>query len=121
MNQASTDNSLTGQQYSRAAFPFAPEGWTPETAISTASHEGLVLNDEHLDVIRILQGYFSTHDEPAFHGRELHDALEEYFHSRGGLRYLYELLPGGPVAQGCRLAGLEQPAGSEEPGFGSVM
>jgi len=53
--------------------------------------------------------------------RELHDALEERFHSRGGMKFLYDLFPGGPVTQGCRLAGLEPPAGSHEEGFGSVM
>ncbi|MGB5339763.1 MAG: sulfite reductase, partial [Gammaproteobacteria bacterium] len=37
------------------------------------------------------------------------------------LKYLYTLLPGGPVAQGCRLAGLEPPAGSQDAGFGSVQ
>ena len=121
MNQTSTENLQPDQHHSGADFPFSPEGWTPDAAETIASHEGLVLNEEHLDVIRALQEYFSTNDTPTFHGRELHDALEESFHSRGGLKYLYELLPGGPVAQGCRLAGLVQPASSENRGFGSVM
>jgi tRNA 2-thiouridine synthesizing protein E len=121
MNQMSAENIQPGHHISGADFPFSPEGWTPDTAETIASHEGLVLNEEHLDVIRALQEYFSTNDTPTFHGRALHDALEESFHSRGGLKYLYELLPGGPVAQGCRLAGLVQPASSENRGFGSVM
>jgi tRNA 2-thiouridine synthesizing protein E len=37
------------------------------------------------------------------------------------MKFLYKLLPGGPVSQGCRLAGLEPPAGSTDPGFGSVQ
>jgi tRNA 2-thiouridine synthesizing protein E len=33
---------------------------------------------------------------------------------------LFEIIPGGPVAQGCRLAGLKPPPGSVDPSFGSV-
>ncbi|MDH5470718.1 MAG: TusE/DsrC/DsvC family sulfur relay protein, partial [Gammaproteobacteria bacterium] len=29
--------------------------------------------------------------------------------------------PGGPIAQGCRIAGLVPPAGSKDSGFGSVQ
>jgi tRNA 2-thiouridine synthesizing protein E len=36
------------------------------------------------------------------------------------MKYLYTLLPGGPIAQGCRLAGLKPPAGAVDQGFGSV-
>ena len=53
--------------------------------------------------------------------RELHDALDEHFHAKGGMKFLYTVLPGGPVAQGCRLAGLTPPAGSVDPSFGSVQ
>jgi len=28
------------------------------------------------------------------------------------MKYLYQIIPGGPVAEGCRLAGLNVPAGS---------
>ena len=52
--------------------------------------------------------------------RELHDALDEKFHRQGGIRHLYRLFPGGPVAQGCRIAGLKAPAGATDKGFGSV-
>jgi len=47
--------------------------------------------------------------------------LNEKFHTRGGLKFLYTLFPGGPVAQGCRLAGISAPPGSTDQGFGSVQ
>ena len=55
-----------------------------------------------------LQEYFSHHDDSKqVNRRLLHDALNEKFHHKGDLAYLYRLLPGVPIVQGCRLAGLE--------------
>lgn len=101
-------------------FPHAPPGWTRETARVAAHTEGLVLTAEHLDAIRALQEFWARHRESGIHLRELHDALDEKFHARGGMRFLYVLFPGGPVAQGCRLAGLPVPPGAIDRGFGSI-
>jgi TusE/DsrC/DsvC family sulfur relay protein len=102
-------------------FPHAPSEWTRESALAQARRDGLTLNEDHWEVIRALQDYFQRHEEPGFHGRELHDALDEKFHQKGGIKYLYQLFPGGPIAQGCRMAGLEPPAGAVDRSFGSVM
>jgi tRNA 2-thiouridine synthesizing protein E len=72
-------------------------------------------------MVSALQEFFSRHDAPSINSRELHDALEEKFHSRGGMKYLYSLFPGGPITQGCKLAGIEAPAGCSDTGFGSVQ
>jgi tRNA 2-thiouridine synthesizing protein E len=72
-------------------------------------------------MLAALQAYFAGHDKPDLNMRELHDALDERFHTRGGMKFLYRLFPGGPVAQGCRLAGLPVPAGAVNPSFGSVQ
>lgn len=102
-----------------AAFPHAPQDWSDALAIEVAQGEGLEMHDDRWEVVRALQEYFARNPEPRV--RELHDALDERFHERGGIKFLYQLLPGGPVAQGCRLAGLEAPAGAENPSFGSVQ
>ena len=52
--------------------------------------------------------------------RQIKDALDEKFHSRGGMKYLYQIIPGGPVTEGCRLDGLSVPAGYVDKSFGSV-
>ncbi len=104
-----------------AQFPHAPEGWTKESALKMAQQEGLKADEEHWQVVRALQEYFAKHEHSAINVRELHDALEENFHAKGGVKYLYKLFPGGPVAQGCRLAGLKAPAGSVDKSFGSVI
>jgi tRNA 2-thiouridine synthesizing protein E len=106
---------------SNGEFPHAPSGWSQQSAAELAADEGIALSADHWDAVRALQEFFARHEDPTINARELHDALEERFHARGGMKYLYQLFPGGPVAQGCRLAGLEPPAGSADPGFGSVQ
>ena len=101
-------------------FRYAPSGWSKLSAESEASAAGLTPAADHWEAVNALQEFFSRHDKPGINARELHDALEEKFHSRGGMKYLYRLFPGGPVTQGCLVAGLEPPAGSADTGFGSV-
>ena len=101
-------------------FRFAPEDWDPEAAMQIARQERLELGPDHWEVLNALQEYFARQEGAVIRRRALHDALEEKFHHKGGLRYLYMLFPGGPVAQGCRLAGLEPPAGAFDPSYGSV-
>lgn len=101
-------------------FRHAPPHWTPAEAERIARAENLALGDDHWEVVRGLQEFFARHDEGAVKLRDLHDALDEKFHHKGGVRYLYTLFPGGPIAQGCRVAGLKAPAGATDPSFGSV-
>jgi tRNA 2-thiouridine synthesizing protein E len=100
-------------------FPKAPVGWSAAEAERLASSEGLSLTEDHWETVRALQEYFSRNQ--SVRARELHDALDEKFHARGGIRHLYELFPAGPIAQGCRLAGLTPPAGAADKSFGSVQ
>jgi len=104
-----------------SGFPHAPVNWQPGDAERVAGDEGLELGPDHWRLVRCLQEYFARHEEDTIIVRELKDALEEAFHREGGLRYLHRLFPGGPVAQGCRLAGLAAPAGAIDKSFGSVQ
>jgi tRNA 2-thiouridine synthesizing protein E len=97
------------------------ENWSEEDARNMAFSEGLKLSNEHLEVLYALQEYYSRHELKNINVRELHDALDEKFHHNGGMKYIYSLFPGGPIAQGCRLAGLKPPAGAADKGFGSVV
>ena len=112
-----TDNNSPNRD---PGFPHAPVDWTFAAAVETARQEGLEPGADHWDAVRALQEYFSRHEDIPVNLRELHDALDEKFHRKGGIRQLYLLFPGGPVAQGCRIAGLKVPAGAVDKGFGSV-
>lgn len=100
------------------SFPNAPANWDLTTAKTTAITDGINLSDDHWDLIRALQEYYHKVEFPKL--RQIKDALEEKFHSRGGMKYLYQIIPGGPVAEGCRLAGLNIPAGAVDKSFGST-
>lgn len=102
-------------------FPYAPVDWTREDGEKFAQAEGLTLTDTHWEVVRALQEFYARHEGPSLHARELHDALDEHFHTQGGIKFLYEIFPKGPLAQGCQLAGLQPPAGSQDKGFGSAV
>jgi tRNA 2-thiouridine synthesizing protein E len=102
-------------------FPYAPKDWQPAKAEKIAEQQNLHLKSDHWDVINALQNYFTLHDKPQQNRREITDALEEKFHMKGGLKYLYKLLPMGPVSQGCALAGITNPAGNVDQSFGSVV
>lgn len=98
-----------------------PHGWSPEEAETEAKELGLELSPEHWEMLYALQAFYASHEDKIIRFRELHDALDEKFHLKGGIRYLYTLFPGGPVAQGCKIAGLKAPAGAVDLGFGSVV
>ena len=115
------DAITQGEPQRDPLFPHAPEGWNAELAGRLARDEGLELDEDQMEALRALQEYWARHAQAAaVNLRELHDALDEKFHRKGGMKYLYTLFPGGPVAQGCRLAGLKAPAGAIDRGFGSV-
>ncbi len=107
--------------HTQSSFQNAPYDWSPEVAEQLAQGEGIELSDEHWEELNALQEYYAKHEFDHIHVRELSDALDEKFHDKGGVRYLYTLFPKGPIAQGCRLAGLEMPAGAVDKGFGSVI
>jgi len=121
MNPLANSDCATKVMTGGMAFPHAPEEWTPALAEKTARAEGVELTPDHWEAVRCLQEFFARHEtEPLINMRDLHDALEEHFHARGGLRALYRMFPGGPIAQGSRIAGLKPPYLSKDTSFGSV-
>lgn len=122
MSQISTSIARPGYEIrTDPDFPHAPAEWSRELAEQQAHREHLGLTEEHWQVICALQEFYARHGDTAINVRELHDALDESFHPEGGIKHLYRLFPNGPIAQGCRLAGLQAPAGAQDKGFGSVV
>lgn len=110
MSEPQVETASTQPTAANPEFPNAPNGWHPSDAIVEASKDRLPLDDDHWETIRTIQAVFA--DRHRVKVEHLRAALERRFEQRGGLRYLYSLFPKGPVAQGCRLAGLPSPSDS---------
>lgn len=94
--------------------------WSEDIARALAQKEGLDLTPDHLEVARFLRRYY-LQNGLAEDGRELSTALESEFDARGGRRFLHQLFPEGPVAQGSRIAGLPVPPYTEDASFGTAF
>ena len=98
---------------------FDLEHWSPLVAQRLAAIEGIVLDDEHWEIIIHLRERYRHHGM-ADSARQLLCELEEKFCDGRGRKMLYELFPGGPVTQASRIAGLPLPPYSSDRSFGSV-
>lgn len=84
-----------------------PNEWTEAIASLLAAELGIVLNDDHWDVIRFMRSYYEDRQIAAdarFVIRHL-----EIRHPGRGHKLLFELFPYGYVAQACKIAGMKRP------------
>jgi TusE/DsrC/DsvC family sulfur relay protein len=83
------------------------DDWSEDFARAEAQAEGLVLTDEHWQVIRFLRAYYDEHRVQAQVRAMIWHFAKAWGPERGNNHYLHELFPiGGPQKQGNRLAGL---------------
>lgn len=94
--------------------------WSEVIAADLAADEGIRLTAEHMEVLHLLRNHYLLHGHD-MSGTKLLRALEEPFGRRGGRKHLFELFPGGPISQGCRIAGVPAPPYSHDMSFGSVQ
>ena len=92
--------------------------WNRNKSASLAVKEGIILSDEHWDVIQYLRNYYHEFGLPRF-ARTTARALNKQFAAKGGSKYLYGLFAGGPVTQGSRLASLRIPSYATDVSFGT--
>jgi tRNA 2-thiouridine synthesizing protein E len=94
--------------------------WNRQIATLRASELGVELESAHWEVVTFLRQLYEASDG-VMHARQLSSALQDRFADRGGLKYLYELFPGGPVLQGSYIAGMVPPKDSTNLSFGYAM
>ena len=92
--------------------------WNVESARQQARKEGMEITDQHIRVLKFLRKIYVESGWP----KKTHDLtqiLDASFADEGGNKHLHPLFPGGPVAQGVRLAGLPTPSYAVDKSFGS--
>lgn len=83
------------------------DDWSEAFARALAQREGLVLTDEHWQVIRYLRAYYEEHGVQAQVRAMIKHFAALWGAERGSNLYLHQIFPrGGPQKQGNRLAGL---------------
>jgi tRNA 2-thiouridine synthesizing protein E len=81
--------------------------WSEAFARAQARREGLVLTDEHWEVIRFLRDHFHAHGVQAQVRVMIRHFERAWGPARGNNHHLHDIFPvGGPQKQGNRLAGL---------------
>lgn len=93
--------------------------WSEEIAERLALKEGIAMTPERWEVVCALRDYYGECGETA-DARAALRCLEEQFGGAGARRRLFRLFPGGPVRQGCHIAGLPPFAHVCDQSFGSV-
>lgn len=85
------------------------QAWNSAFAESAARELGLALSPDHWLVIEFLRQYYQSYGHsPAM--RVLVKAIAPILGlEHATSRRLYQLFPGGPAAQACKLAGLPKP------------
>lgn len=96
------------------------KNWDKQKAKATAKDLNISLTDAHWEVIGFIRTYFANAGELR-HARELSEVLAERFAEEGGAKYLFQLFPGGPVSQGCQLAGIQVPKDASDNSFGYIV
>ena len=86
--------------------------WSEAFALALAEKEGLVLTQDHWDVIHYIRSYYEKHSVQA----QVRDMIKHFKtvwgSERGNNHYLHEIfLKGGPQKQGNRLAGIRRTKG----------
>jgi len=83
------------------------DDWSEAFACALAREEGLLLTDEHWQLIHFLRQYYQEHGVQAQVRVMIRHFTQAWGAQRGSNHRLHELFPiGGPQKQGNRLAGL---------------
>ncbi|MDX1763717.1 MAG: TusE/DsrC/DsvC family sulfur relay protein [bacterium] len=87
------------------------EDWNKEVALALAGTEGVDMTEEHWEIVNFLRDYYAEYKiAPMI--RILTKAIgKKLGKEKGNTKYLYELYPGGPAKQACKIAGLPKPTG----------
>jgi tRNA 2-thiouridine synthesizing protein E len=88
------------------------DAWSEGFARAQAAKEGLVLTEEHWQVIHFIREFYEDHNVQAQVRDMVKHFREVWGPEKGNSRYLHDIFPmGGPQKQGNRVAGVRKTKG----------
>lgn len=112
-------DSETSSQYAGIRLAeLIDRNWSRKQCADLATREGIILTDQHWDVLLYLRRQYLVYGLPR-NARTMARELVEEFSTLGGKKYLYRLFAGGPITQGSRIANLRTPANATDASFGT--
>ncbi len=85
--------------------------WCAPVAEYFAKAEGIEMTSTHWEVVHFLQEYYRLYQIAPMVKVITGEVGKRFGVEKGNTRYLYELFPGGPAKQACKIAGLPNPYG----------
>ncbi len=87
------------------------EDWTEEVANGLAASEQIQMSPNHWEVVNFLRDYYKEYKIAPMIRILTKEIGKKLGKDKGNTKYLYELYPGGPAKQACKIAGLPKPTG----------
>lgn len=85
--------------------------WDKDVAQHIADMEDIEMTAAHWEVINFLREYFQKYQIAPMIKILVKEIGKVLGPDKGNTKYLYELYPGGPAKQACKIAGLPKPTG----------
>ncbi|MBI5182180.1 MAG: TusE/DsrC/DsvC family sulfur relay protein [Nitrospirae bacterium] len=104
---------LSGKTYQRDEDGYLVniEDWSKEVADYLAKEEQVDMTDAHWEVVNFLREYYEEYKIAPMIKILVKAIGKKLGPEKGNTKYLYELYPGGPAKQACKIAGLPKPTG----------
>lgn len=87
------------------------EDWSEEVANALAGSEQIEMTPNHWEVVNFLREYYKEYKIAPMIRILTKEIGKKLGKDKGNTKYLYELYPGGPAKQACKIAGLPKPTG----------
>ena len=102
-------NALAETSFDKQGFLRNLGDWTPEVASQIAAAEGIVLGEQHWELVYLIRAYYKEFDSsPAMRPLVKYTAAN-LGPDKGKSIYLLSLFPGSPAKVCSKIAGLPKP------------
>lgn len=87
------------------------DDWSDGVAGHIAVLEGIDMTEAHWEVVNFLRDYYAEYNIAPMIKILIKEMKKMFGPEKGNNKYLYDLYPGGPALQACKIAGLPKPTG----------